>query len=345
MKKIIINFRSSHHSSFSGYDRLLDYIDDAIKIPSDRSEKIIPYKLAKFIGSFVDKNKGEYNSDSVRKEIELYRYLKSNNNKKIIHYLNAERDIRFIVNHKHFFDNSYFIGTFHKPNEILKKQITNSKYLKKLDGAIAVGPNQVDFLKNWLNIENVKFIPHGIDTKFFIPDFSKREDYTLLFVGQHLRDFDTFNKCIPKIAEQTPSLKVNVILHKSYKKYVEPHSSIEVFSDVNDLQLKSFYQRATALFLPLLDSTACNSILEAMAVGLPIISSDVGGNYGYINSSNSILAPKGDVDILVEASVSLLKNEIEVNKMSEKSLELSRSYNWEKVASQLNDYYKTCVDF
>ena len=197
MKRIVINYRSIHHSGYSGYDRILDYLEDAITIPSEDSGRNISYTFAKFIGSLTDKNKGEYNSESVIKEIELYRVLrKFKKEKRIIHYLNAERDIRFLVNNKSIFKNASFIGTFHKPDTLLKKQISNTKYLKKLDGAICVGPNQVSFIKNWLDLDHVKFIPHGIDTDFFVPDFSKREEQSLIFVGQHLRDFESFNYCI-----------------------------------------------------------------------------------------------------------------------------------------------------
>lgn len=344
MKKIIVSHRSKHHSGYSGYSRLIDFLEDTIAIPSGKSKNIVPYRIAKFIASNLDKKKGEYNTDSVEKEAELFKVLtKYKDKKSIIHYLNAERDIRFAINQKWYYTKDTFIGTFHKPNEILKKQIPKTKYLKMLDGAICVGPNQVDFIKDWLNIDNVKFIPHGIDTNFFTPDNTKREESTLLFVGQHLRDFKSFNYCIPKIAEKIPDLKVNVILHSSYMKYIEPHNAVKVFSKVNDIDLKQYYQNATALFLPMLNSTACNSILEAMAMGLPIISSDVGGNYGYVNDKNAILVPKGDDDFLIDTTVALLKNEDKLNKMSLMSIEASKQFDWKNVAKQVNDFYSYCA--
>jgi glycosyltransferase involved in cell wall biosynthesis len=329
-----------HHSGYSGYDRILDYLEDAITIPSEDSGRNISYTFAKFIGFLTDKNKGEYNSESVIKEIELYSVLrKFKKEKRIIHYLNAERDIRFLVNNKSIFKNASFIGTFHKPNTLLKKQIPNTKYLKKLDGALCVGPNQVSFIKNWLDLDYVKFIPHGIDTDFFVPDFSKREEQSLIFVGQHLRDFESFNYCIPKIAEKIHGLKVNVIIHRSYKRFIEPHRSIKVYSDIDDAELKDYYQKATALFLPLLDSTACNSILEAMAAGLPIISSDVGGNYGYVTKKNAILVPKGDNDFLIDSTIELLKNHDKIEMLGKFSRKKALEFDWINITKKINDFY------
>lgn len=343
MKKIIINHRSQHHSGYSGYSRLIDYLGDVISVPSDGYKGIVPYRIAKWIASNLNQKKGEYNSDSIDKELELYRLLKQEKDNKIVHYLNAERNIRFLVNSKQFFTDTTFLGTFHKPSEVLKQKITDNAYVKKLDGAIAVGVNQVDFLKNWLNTDKVSYIPHGVDTQFFKPDFTKREESTLLFVGQHLRDFEALNYCIPRIAEKIKDLKVNVVLHKSYKKFVEPHSSVAIFSNVEDTDLRDFYQRATALFLPMKNSTACNSILEAMAVGVPIISSDVGGNYGYIDRERAILVSRGKNDFLIDATIDLLNNEDKIMNMSNMSLEASKKLEWGKVAKQVNEFYKHCA--
>lgn len=344
MKKIVISHRSIHHSGYSGYSRLIDFLGDTIKIPSEEFTTIIPYRVSKFIASNLDQKKGIYNSDSVEKEIELFSLLKNHKNeKKVIHYLNAERDIRFVVNKKRMFNNSSFIGTFHKPNEVLEKQTPSSKYLKKLDGAICVGPNQVDFIKNWLHMDNVKFIPHGIDTKFFKPNLNKREENTLLFVGQHLRDFKSFNYCIPKIAEKIPSLKVNVILHRSYKKYIAPHKAINVFSNLNDMELKEHYQIASALFLPMLNSTACNSILEAMSCGLPVITTGVGGNSSYLKGTNNVLAPLNNKDILIDAAIELLKNEDTLFDNGKLSREKALKYDWGKIAVQIEKFYKSNV--
>lgn len=341
MKKIIIHHRTKHHSSHSGYSRLLDYIEDAITIPKDLSNRKVPYNLAKFLVSKVNKEKGEYTTDSLEKEVTLFKTLmqyKATNN--VVHYLNAERDIRFIINQKRLRNKHTFLGTFHKPKEILLKKITNPSTLKKLTGAICVGPNQIEFLKEWLQLENVKFIPHGIDLQYFKPNISKRKENNLVFVGQHLRDFKALNYCILKIAEKTPNLTVNVIVHKSYQKYIQPHPAINVFSNVDDIALKKFYQEATALFLPMVNSTACNSILEAMAMGLPIITNNVGGNYGYINSEQAIIAPKGEHDFMIDATIELLRDEAKIHKMSLQSLEQVKQFDWNEVAKQVVEFYR-----
>jgi len=337
MKPIIIHHRSVHHASNSGYSRLVDYMPLASIISGAVK---FPYRLAKFISVNTNQLAGNYDSLSVLKEIELFHKLTKNEHQ-VVHYLNTERDIRHLINYKQFYKNTAFCGTFHKPPSILKEQFSNIKYLKKLDGAITVGSNQVDFIKNWLNIENVKYIPHGVDTDFFIPDESKKKQNTLLFVGQHLRDFEAFNYCIPKIAEQIKNLKVNVVLRKDYNLKIEPHRTIQLHNGIDDTALKTLYQEASLLFLPLKDVTACNSILEAMACGLPIITSEVGGNIEYLKWTNSVLAPTIDTKFYIDATIDLLRDESKLKILGDLSRKKSLMYSWDSIAQKVTDFYKT----
>jgi len=338
MKPIIIHHRSVHHASNSGYSRLIDYLSEVNLISGNVK---FPHKLAKFISKNTNQNASDYDSLSVLKEIELFKHLLKSE-QQLVHYLNAERDIRHIVNYKNRFKNVSFCGTFHKPPLILQNQIKDNSYLKKLDGAIAVGENQVEFLKNWLKNENVTYIPHGVDTNFFVPNKSKKKNNTIMFVGQHLRDFKLFNTCIPIIAEKISDLKINVVIRKEYVKQIESHSAINIFSGINDFELRSLYQESSLLFLPLKDVTACNSILEALACGLPIVTTDVGGNSSYLNGTKNILAPP-DKDFTISAIINLLNNENKLIQIGESSREHSLNFDWSLIVKQIELFYKSLV--
>lgn len=340
MKIIIVHHRSKHHASNSGYGRLPDYLDAQIIHGNIR----FPYRIAKFLTSFYSKNKGFFIVSSVLKLIELYQLLnKTKGQKSIVHFLNGERDIRHLGFLKRRFPNTFFCATFHKPPKVLKKTISDVSTLKKLDGVIAVGNNQVEFLKSWLQLDNVVYIPHGVDTRFFIADELKKQINTLLFVGQHLRDFDTFNYCIPKIAKKINNLKVHVVIKKEYIKKINPHKMITIQSGISDSALRTLYQKSNLLFLPLLDVTACNSILEAMSCGLPIVTTDVGGNSSYLEGTDALLAPSGSHSLLIKMTVELLKNVDRLNISGSLSRDKSFVYDWSEVVKQLENFYKKTV--
>ncbi|WP_242202503.1 glycosyltransferase family 4 protein [Aestuariivivens insulae] len=339
MNTFFIQHRSPHHAKNSGYDRLLDYYPNAKSL---LGQSRTPYQLAKLVSGLVNQKAGVYNSDSLKKDIELFNRLrKQNNTPAIVHYLNAERDIRFVVKHKSLFKNVRFCATFHKPPSVLAWRISNPKYVKCLDGAVAVGENQLDYIQEHFKIKQVAYIPHGVDTQFFYPDVTQRQPNRLLFVGQHLRDFDALNYCVPRIAEKNKGLSVYVIVHPAYKTKVAYHKSITVLSGLSDIALRQAYQEAGLLFLPMLDSTACNSILESMACGLPIVTSDVGGNAKYLEGTNSILVPKADYHQFIDATVTLLGDAEKIDELAVLARQKALSYDWKVVSKQILDFHSS----
>lgn len=301
----------------------------------------VPYYLAKIFSKTHSNNLGLYNAGSVWKEAELFKYLREiRKETSLVHYLNAERDIRYFVKYKGAFSNTTFCGTFHKPPSVLKNTISNFNVLGKLDAAIAVGENQVSFLKENLFTEKVSFIPHGVDTEFFKPDNSYKKPNTIIFVGTHLRDIETLNYCIPKIAEKIKDLKVYIVIPRDHVKKIKPHHSINIHAGINDLELRKLYNSSSLLFLPLKNVTACNSILEGLACGLPIVSTNVGGNNFYMKGTKNVLVPKGDNNYYIDAIIELLENSETLQELSMLSREKALSLSWENIASKMEEFYK-----
>lgn len=337
---IFVHHRSPHHAENSGYGRLIDFMDAKVIY----GETKFPYRIAKFLAQRHSQERGIYNSNGVLKTIELYRVLKKfRGQKNIVHFLNGERDIRYIGFLKRKFPNTVFCATFHKPPEVLKNTIIDPSALKMLDGAICVGENQVTFIKEWLGIDNLAYIPHGVDTDFFKPNPDLKKKNTLLFVGQHLRDFEMFNKTIPRIAEEIKDLRVNVVLHPAFTSKIVAHPNVEVFTNIDDNELLRFYQEATSLYLPMLDSTACNSILEATACGLPIISSRIGGNMSYMENTNNILIGKDDTESFIRETVVLLQDEKRLGNMGNTARNKSFNLDWKEVSQEVKSFYHNLV--
>src|SRR5690242_15217211 len=128
-----IRHATRHHSNYSGYSKLLNFIPG--HVVSD-TNAWLPYGVRKFLAGRVDTRAGLYDSRSVQKELALgVQMMKQRGG--VAHFLNGERDIRFTT----FLKRSRawrFTATFHKPPDVLRSALPDWQYISKLDAAVAV---------------------------------------------------------------------------------------------------------------------------------------------------------------------------------------------------------------
>lgn len=83
-----------------------------------------------------------------------------------------------------------------------------------------------------------------------------------------------------------------------------------------------------------------NSILEAMATGLPIITTDTGGSKELVKD-NGFIIQKSDPNAIRDKLIKFIDNWNLVLSMGRESRELAKKMNWNKVANEyLNIYYE-----
>ena len=74
------------------------------------------------------------------------------------------------------------------------------------------------------------------------------------------------------------------------------------------------------------------SVIEAMALGFPIVSTNVGGMPNLINNGeDGLLVEKDDVDAMADQIIKLVNNPILVNKLSKKARTKAEKFNWDVV--------------
>jgi glycosyltransferase involved in cell wall biosynthesis len=80
------------------------------------------------------------------------------------------------------------------------------------------------------------------------------------------------------------------------------------------------------------------SVIEAMALGLPIVSTNVGGIPFLIeNKKHGILVKKNDVDAMAEAILYLYNNSTQRDIMITNARELAETFDWHRVKMQWNE--------
>jgi glycosyltransferase involved in cell wall biosynthesis len=126
--------------------------------------------------------------------------------------------------------------------------------------------------------ERIHVIPIGVDTNYWCPagDRSPSDRVRLLFVGGHFQRkggqllFDVFRDL--RLADRAE-------LHVVTRDTVEPAPGVVVHRnlDNNTPELRRLYQESDAFVLPTLADCFGNASLEAMAAGLPVITTAMGG--------------------------------------------------------------------
>ncbi|AFY30874.1 glycosyltransferase family 4 protein [Calothrix sp. PCC 7507] len=342
----------SHMGQHSGYDQLCttleqEHPNDYSSVWCDRAKtpKGTGRLLAKLMAS--PSSNPLYNSASALAELKAIWQIRFHRIQQL-HVLYVEDGFRIIAKQKSKI-RTRIIGTVHQPPGWWRSIHGYPQELSTLDELIVLSSNSVEYFDKYLP-GRVHFIPHGVDTSFFSPissDFPSRQSNNLncIFVGQWLRDFDTLIKVIERVIEKNPTIHFNLVIpiyrrHLPEFQLISRHSQVRWYTNLSDQDLRDLYRQSDLLFLPLIDCTANNAILEAMACGLPIVSNAVGGAVDYTQPTFANLLPSGDIVGMSEAILSLADDLEECRRRGTKSrIFVEENFSWQKVAEQVSKLY------
>jgi glycosyltransferase involved in cell wall biosynthesis len=100
----------------------------------------------------------------------------------------------------------------------------------------------------------------------------------------------------------------------------------------------TYLNAADVFVLPTLGEGCCNAIVEAMACGLPIISSDRPFNYDILNADNSIMVEPENIEAIAAAIHSLYIDSCKRQRLSEGSLLISNNLKLENRARRICEF-------
>lgn len=236
------------------------------------------------------------------------------------------------------------VTTLHQPKDVLRGLI-NPEIMRRFDGLIALCEAQREYLSRYVPAEKVFVAPHGISTSFFRPPPADqvrpaKARFRLLLVGHWLRDLNAAIAAFLEVAEELDA-ELTVISHNFPA--IRPNPRIILKSGLTDEELREHYWAADALLLPLLDATANNAVLEAMACGLAVITSDVGGVREYTGDKAAVLGRPGDVQDLVEGMRALAGSSTLRRRMGRAGRKRAEALDWSVVGRMHSAIYQTLL--
>ena len=195
---------------------------------------------------------------------------------------------------------------------------------------------------------DIKVIPNGVDVNEFSPNVSETgPGLKILTVARLIerKGIEYLIDAVSKLKLRIPELSLTVVGSGNMKSVLEEQAkekmnsdSIRFLGEIPHNELAAIYSSHDIFVLPSLNEGMSNALLEAMASGLPIITTLTGGSKELLNG-NAVLIEKGSSESILEALNAIVYDTEKLLRMKDLSVERSRRFSWSKTTQEYIDFY------
>lgn len=221
------------------------------------------------------------------------------------------------------------------------------KALRGLTGVVALSGQNKNYLidAGIIEEERIIILPSGYrkDRIYQRDKLKSREKFKLptdKFIVGFCGSFDE-RKGILRLERAIDEIEdKDVVLAACGKGRIGPTSKKLVWNGtINHKDLGDFYSALDVFAFPTYNEGCCTAIVEAIACGCPIISSDRSFNYEICDKTNSILIDPDDIQAMKEAIMELKRDPDRRNLLSKGSLEKGKELSLDDKAARLIQYF------
>ncbi len=193
----------------------------------------------------------------------------------------------------------------------------------------------------------VDVVANGVDFSFFNQiKIKKRKEPTVLFVGNFKwlpnKDAALFlvKEVWPLIKTQMPLAKLWIV-GKNPSREIKSLGTKDIKIDEQIEDIREAFGSASVLLAPIRNGRGTKyKVLEAMATGLPVVTTPLGIEGIEAKAGNEVLVGK-EPAILAKQTVKLLKNKELGERIAKKAKKLVKEkYNWKKISQDLDKIYQ-----
>lgn len=257
------------------------------------------------------------------------------------------------------------VGTFHAYSDrqrlyrVSRRAV--GRWQKRLHGRIAVSAAARAFVSPHFPGYSYCVIPNGIDFARFahakpLPELRDGR-LNVLFVGRKderkglrylleafaiLRQTQTNSRLII-VGPGDPDRECAALLNAVNSNYPD---SIRLTGSVSSDDLPRYYASADLFCSPATGGESFGVVLlEAMAAGVPVVASDIDGYRDVVSHEvNGLLVPPRDAPAIASAVARVLNDPLLTDGLVKSGRAAASEFRWERVASQIEDYYHQCIE-
>jgi glycosyltransferase involved in cell wall biosynthesis len=197
-------------------------------------------------------------------------------------------------------------------------------------------------------------IPNIIDLTTFrlAPEQSADSAFTLVITRnlEPIYGLDTAIRALALAKQEVPALQLKIAgsgpQAAELARLVEQlglSGSVVFLGRLERQQIVELYHSAHAMLNPSRVDNMPNSVLEALACGLPVISTNVGGvPYIVKDGQTALLVPRDDVVAMAQALVKLSTDNALRRRLRDRGRQAVEQYDWDEVKPQWLALYSAC---
>ncbi|MBI5620267.1 glycosyltransferase [Candidatus Gottesmanbacteria bacterium] len=234
--------------------------------------------------------------------------------------------------------------------DVWKLRCWEQEVWKRAARVIAVSDDDARTIATSVGPERVRIVPNGVDTKAYRPVIRKRVGSPVfLFVGSFMwmqnRDAVSWllSSIWPELRRRHPGSILRIIGRNMPEglRRLTTGGHIELMEQVEDVADE--FHRADMLLAPIrIGGGTSFKILEAMASGLPVVTTSLGATGMHVTSGEEVRIANTSQEF-TDAVAYLVKNPGEYIRMARQARALiEREYNWDAISSVLDRvWYET----
>jgi glycosyltransferase involved in cell wall biosynthesis len=200
----------------------------------------------------------------------------------------------------------------HQPPSWFIKEKIDISSLKDVKQIIVLSETQRNYFEEHLS-RTVILIKHGVDLNSFVITKVPKKNLVLI-VGQHLRDFEAIVNTVKKVISINNDIEFHFVIPLKHRpeilNEIKDKEKIFFHDNISTIKLVELYNQAKLTFIPLMDSTANNTINESLACGTPILTNQVGDISCYISDYCGIICSRSNPEDFSAFIIKIINGEI-----------------------------------